>query len=65
MTEQVRIGLRAWVDPAVIADTIIQELESQGIEVTLDNAKKVWNDVLEHEIVMVLSISAENVFRSR
>ena len=42
--------LAEWIDPRVIAEAILQELESQEVEPTLANGQKVWLDVLESEL---------------
>jgi len=39
--------LAQWIDDDAIANTIIEELEEQGLQPTLENAKKVWLDALE------------------
>lgn len=39
-----------WIDTAVIADAILTKLEDEGIEVTADNAQKVWLDFLGTEL---------------
>lgn len=36
-----------WVDTQVIAELIVQHLEDQGDELTLENAKTVWYLELE------------------
>ena len=42
--------LADWIDADVIAELVIDELEEQGAKPTLKYAKKVWYDVLEHEL---------------
>ena len=39
--------LAQWIDDYTIANTIIEELEEQGLQPTLENAKLVWLDALE------------------
>ena len=39
--------LTDWIDTSVIAEAILEELEEQGVPVTLENAQKVWLDTLE------------------
>ena len=46
----IREELADWIDTDVIAEHILDELEEQGAEPTLEYAKKVWLDVLEHEL---------------
>ena len=46
----VREELADWIDTDVIAESILDELEEQGARPTLEYAKKVWLDVLEHEL---------------
>ena len=45
--------LAQWIDDDVIANAIIKELEEQGLQPTLENAKLVWLDALEelHHLV--------------
>jgi len=40
--------LSDWIEPYVLADCIVKELVDQREEPTLENAKKVWLDVLEN-----------------
>jgi len=40
--------LTGWIDTDVIAELIVDELEEQGVQPTLENAKTVWLDILEH-----------------
>ena len=42
--------LARWIDTAVIAEAILQELEDQNIEQTLANGQRVWLDFLESEL---------------
>ena len=50
MSEKVLDELAEWIDPGVIAKAILQELESQEVEPTVANGRKVWLDVLESEL---------------
>jgi len=43
----VREMLAQWIDDDTIANAIIEELEEQGLQPTLENTKKVWLDALE------------------
>ena len=43
----VREILAQWIDDDAIANAIIGELEEQGLQPTLENAKLVWLDALE------------------
>ena len=45
--------LAQWIDDDAIAIVIIEELEEQGLQPTLENAQKVWLDALEeiHHLV--------------
>jgi hypothetical protein len=46
----------------VIAEAILQELESQEVEQTLANGQKVWLDFLESELSEGLASSVKAVF---
>ena len=46
----IRQELAGWIDTDVIAEHILDELKEQGARRTLKYAKKVWLDVLEHEL---------------
>ena len=39
--------LADWIDTTTIAEAILEELEEQGVPVTLENCQKVWLDALE------------------
>jgi len=54
--------LAEWIDTDVIADAISEELEEQGIEPTLENAKTIWLDVLENELPDALRSSVKARF---
>ena len=40
-----------WIDTDVIAEEILEELADEGIEPSFENAKRVWYDVLEYELL--------------
>jgi len=46
----IKHDLAAWIDTSVIAEYILDELEEQGVQPTLDNAKTIWLDVLANEL---------------
>ena len=54
--------LADWIDPNVIAENIIEELQDYEVEPTLDNAKAVWLDFLENELHEGLRQSIEAQF---
>ena len=54
--------LAEWIDTDVIANTISEELEEQGVEPTLENAKTIWLDVLENELPDALRSSVKARF---
>ena len=37
-----------YIDTAVLGNCLVEEMVDQGLELNLDNAKKVWLDVLEN-----------------
>ncbi len=39
-----------WLDSGVIADAIIENLQEQGLSVTVENMKTVWLSFLESEM---------------
>jgi menaquinone-dependent protoporphyrinogen IX oxidase len=45
--EELIAKVAEWVDTQVIAELIVQHLEDQGDELTLENAKTVWYLELE------------------
>ena len=51
-----------WIETDVIAEHILGELEEQGCEPTLENAKTVWLDVLETELCDAISSSVKAKF---
>ena len=54
--------LAEWIDTDVIASAIFEELEEQGIKPTLENAKKIWLDVLGNELPDALRSSVKARF---
>ena len=42
--------LARWIDTAVIAEAILQELENQNMEQTFANGQRVWLDFLGNEL---------------
>ena len=54
--------LAEWIDTDVIANAISEELEEQGVKLTLENAKAIWLDVLENELPDALSSSVKARF---
>jgi len=62
MSEKVLDELAKWIDPRVIAEAILQELESQEVEQTVANGQKVWLDFLETELSEGLRSSIKAIF---
>jgi len=60
LISQLQDDLVAWIDPNVIAENILDEMEDQHIGLTLDNAKNVWLDVLEN-LNTGLAVSVDRV----
>ena len=54
--------LTAWIDRGVIAEAIIEDLEDEGLEVTLELAQKCWEDFLMCELHHGLQTRAEVLF---
>jgi len=48
---RIKHELAGWIETDVIAEHILDELEEQDIQSTLDNAKTIWLDVLENELI--------------
>ena len=59
---RIRHDLAGWIDADVIAEHILDELEEQGIQPTLDNAKTIWLDVLENELCEAIRSSVKAKF---
>ncbi len=62
MSDKVLDELAEWIDPRVIAEAILQELESQKVEQTVPNGIKVWLDVLGSELTDGLCSSVKAIF---
>jgi len=58
----VKHDLAGWIETEVIAEHILGELEDQGIQLTLENAKTVWLDVLENELCEAIRSSIKARF---
>ncbi|MBA7628960.1 hypothetical protein ES703_36457 [subsurface metagenome] len=54
--------LAGWIETEPIAEHILGELDDQGIEPTLENAKTVWLDVLETELCQAIHSSVKAKF---
>lgn len=52
--------LVAWIDPNVIAENILDEMQDQHLDLSLDNAKNVWLDYLEN-LNIGLAVSVDRV----
>jgi hypothetical protein len=48
--EETQKQVSDWIDTNAIADAILDTLSDEGIEVTADNAQKVWLDFLGTEL---------------
>ena len=59
---KIRHELAGWIETDVIAEHILDELEEQGIQPTLENAKTIWLDVLENELCEAISSSVKARF---
>ena len=59
---RIRHDLSGWIDADVIAEHILDELEEQGVQPTLDNAKAIWLDVLETELCEAIRSSVKAKF---
>ena len=57
-----RHELADWIETEVIAEHILDELEEQGIQPTLENARVVWLDVLDTELCGAISSSVKAKF---
>ncbi len=58
-TDLIEQELADWIDTEVIAEHILEELEDNGIEPSVENAQKVWLDVLETELCQAIRASIE------
>jgi len=59
---ETKTDLAQWIETDVIAQAILDELQEQGVEPTLENAKTVWLDVLENELPDALKSSVKARF---
>jgi hypothetical protein len=55
--EEIQKQVAEWLDTDAIADAILDALEDEEIEVTADNAQKVWLDILYTELPNALQRS--------
>jgi len=62
MSDKVLDELAEWIAPGVIAEAILEELESQEVEQTVANGQKVWLDFLETEFPEGLRSSVKAIF---
>jgi len=62
MSEKVLTELAEWIDPRLIAEAILEELESQQVEPTVANGQKVWLDFLESTLPDGLRSSVTSIF---
>lgn len=51
--------LSEWIDSDVIAENILDALKKANINLTLDNGKAVWLDILYTEMPEALRVSVE------
>jgi len=59
---KIKHELASWIETDVIAEHILGELEDQGVQPTLENAKTIWLDVLENELCEALRSSVKARF---
>ena len=59
---RIKRELAGWIETDVIAEHILEELEEQGIQPTLENAKTVWLDVLDKELCHAIQSSVKARF---
>ncbi|GAI87725.1 unnamed protein product, partial [marine sediment metagenome] len=45
--EQLIAALAMWIEPEVIATAIVEQMDKENIEHTLDNGKQIWLNHLE------------------
>ena len=50
------------IETDLIAENILDELEEQGVQPTLENAKTIWLDVLENELCEAIRSSVKAKF---
>lgn len=59
MTDEVKQQVADWIDTEVIADDISLALAEAELELSFENAEKVWLDVLEIELTSAVRRSVE------
>jgi hypothetical protein len=59
---RIKHDLAGWIETDVIAEHILDELEDQGVQPTLENAKTIWLDVLENELCEAIKSSVKARF---
>jgi len=59
---ETKTDLAQWIETDVIAQAILDELQEQGVEPTLENAKTIWLDVLENGLPQGLKASIKTRF---
>jgi len=59
---KIKHELAGWIETDVIAEHILDELEEQGVQPTLENAKTIWLDVLENELCEAIRSSVKARF---
>jgi hypothetical protein len=59
---ETKADLAQWIETDVIAEAILDELQQQGVEPTIENAKRVWLDVLENGLPQGLKASIKARF---
>ena len=59
---KIKHELAGWIETDVIAEHILDEMEEQGVQPTLNNAKTIWLDVLENELCEALRSSVKARF---
>jgi hypothetical protein len=57
--EETQKQVAEWIDTNCIADAILDALEDEGLEVTAENAQRVWLDFLATELNEGLEGSVE------
>ena len=59
---KIKHDLAGWIETDVIAEHILEELQEQGVQPTLENAKTIWLDVLENELCEAIRSSVRAKF---
>jgi len=62
MSDEVQKQLAAWIDANVIAEHILEELEDEDVEPTLENGQQLWLNVLLTELCYALRNSIKAIF---